>query len=313
MRIEPPPSEPSAAEHSPAATAAAEPPLEPPGVRCRSHGLRVMPNVGVSVNGTIIISGTWVLPRITAPALRSRRTTSESAVAGSSPIAHEPIGVVWPWTSVSSLIASGMPSSGRVSPLRRRASAWAASASAISSVTTRKALSTGSCVAIRSRNSSVSSRELTSPRSSMAACAASPANATSVMAVVEAIGMLHGVPTGETIERLTAIPGRGAGTDAERRAALWLERDLRERGHRAWADTYWVRPGWAWPVALAALLGAGGSVASVSWPLAGLIAAGLAAACLALEGAGLTSPLRLLTRRRATQNVVSLPEETPTA
>ena len=43
--------------------------------------------------------------------------------------------------------------------------------------------------------------------------------------------MLHGVPTGETIERLTAIPGRGAGTDAERRAALWLERDLRERGH----------------------------------------------------------------------------------
>ena len=123
MRIEPPPSEPSAAEHSPAATAAAEPPLEPPGVRCRSHGLRVMPNVGVSVNGTIIISGTWVLPRITAPALRSRRTTSESAVAGSSPIAQEPIGVVWPWTSVSSLIASGMPSSGRVSPLRRRASA----------------------------------------------------------------------------------------------------------------------------------------------------------------------------------------------
>ena len=121
--------------------------------------------------------------------------------------------------------------------------------------------------------------------------------------------MLHGVPTGETIERLTATGGRGGGTDAERRAALWLERDLRERGHRAWADTFWVRPGWAWPVALAALLGAAGSVASVSWPLAGLIAAGLAAACLALEGAGLTSPLRLLTRRRATQNVVSLPED----
>src|SRR5215216_539961 len=89
IRMEPPPSEPSAAEHSPAATAAAEPPLEPPGVRCRSHGLRVMPNVGDSVNGTIIISGTLVLPRITAPALRSRRTTSESARAGSS-TAHEP-------------------------------------------------------------------------------------------------------------------------------------------------------------------------------------------------------------------------------
>ena len=120
--------------------------------------------------------------------------------------------------------------------------------------------------------------------------------------------MLHGVPTGETIERLTAIGGRGAGTDAERRAALVLARDLAERGHRAWTDTFWVRPAWAWPVVLAAALAAGGSLAAVAWPLAGLIAAALAAVSLALEGAGLTSPPRLLTRRRATQNVVALPE-----
>ena len=120
--------------------------------------------------------------------------------------------------------------------------------------------------------------------------------------------MLQGVHVGETIERLAAIGGRGGGTDAERRAAVWLERHLRERGHQAWTDTVWVRPGWAWPVALAALLGAGGSLASVVWPLAGLVAAALAALSLALEGAGLTSPLRLLTRRRATQNVAVLPE-----
>ena len=120
--------------------------------------------------------------------------------------------------------------------------------------------------------------------------------------------MLQGVPARETIERLAAIPGRGAGTDAERRAALALERDLAERGHPAWVDTFWVRPGWAWPVALAAALAVGGSLASVAWPLAGVIAALLAAVSLALEGAGLTSPLRLLTSRRATQNVVSLPE-----
>ena len=69
-------------------------------------------------------------------------------------------------------------------------------------------------------------------------------------------------------------------------------------------------PGWAWPVALAAALGAGGSLAVVAWPLAGRIAAAVAAVSLALEGAGLTSPLRLLTRRRATQNVVALPEPT---
>jgi hypothetical protein len=128
------------------------------------------------------------------------------------------------------------------------------------------------------------------------------------MWVVEAIGMLHGVSPEERIERLTAIAGRGAGTDAERRAAVWLERDLDERGHAAWAETFWLRPGWAWPVVLAAALGAGGSLAAVAWPLAGLIAAVLAAVSLALEGAGLTSPLRLLTRRRATQNVVALPE-----
>ena len=42
-------------------------------VRCRSHGLRVTPNVGDSVNGVAISSGTWVLPMITAPAARSRR------------------------------------------------------------------------------------------------------------------------------------------------------------------------------------------------------------------------------------------------
>src|SRR5262245_42650820 len=43
MRTEPPPSVPCAAGASPAATAAAAPPLEPPGVRSRSHGLRQAP------------------------------------------------------------------------------------------------------------------------------------------------------------------------------------------------------------------------------------------------------------------------------
>ena len=43
MRIEPAPSEPSAAGTMPAATAAAEPPLEPPGVCSGFQGLRVIP------------------------------------------------------------------------------------------------------------------------------------------------------------------------------------------------------------------------------------------------------------------------------
>ena len=43
IRIEPPPSPPSPTGTMPVATATAVPPLEPPGVREVSQGLRVMP------------------------------------------------------------------------------------------------------------------------------------------------------------------------------------------------------------------------------------------------------------------------------
>ena len=80
MRIEPAPSEPSAAGTMPAATAAAEPPLEPPGVCSGFQGLRVIPYVLDSVNGHSRSSGALVRPTRTAPASRRRRTTSESAL-----------------------------------------------------------------------------------------------------------------------------------------------------------------------------------------------------------------------------------------
>ena len=51
MRMEPPPSVPSASVVMPAATAAPAPPEEPPGVYSRFHGLRVTPQ-----------SGLWVAP-----------------------------------------------------------------------------------------------------------------------------------------------------------------------------------------------------------------------------------------------------------
>ena len=49
MRTEPPMSVPSASGTQPAATAAPAPPEEPPGVRSGFHGLRVMPQSGLSV------------------------------------------------------------------------------------------------------------------------------------------------------------------------------------------------------------------------------------------------------------------------
>src|SRR4051812_16975782 len=51
IRIEPPPSLPCAIGTSPAATAQPAPPLDPPGVRVRSYGLRVGGHAGGSVLG----------------------------------------------------------------------------------------------------------------------------------------------------------------------------------------------------------------------------------------------------------------------
>lgn len=82
MRIEPPPSEPVAADTRPAATAPADPPLEPPVVWAGSHGLRVTPLARLAVQGQIINSGTLVIPFGIAPAAHRRLTGSLSSVCG---------------------------------------------------------------------------------------------------------------------------------------------------------------------------------------------------------------------------------------
>ena len=58
----------------PAATAAADPPLEPPGVMSGDHGLTVGPNSEGSVVQWLPHSGVFVLPKITRPASRYRST-----------------------------------------------------------------------------------------------------------------------------------------------------------------------------------------------------------------------------------------------
>src|ERR671914_2361392 len=74
-RIEPPVSVPIAHGASPAATAAAEPPLEPPGTRSRSQGLRTGPKPEFSFDDPIANSSWFVFPSTGAPASRRRRTT----------------------------------------------------------------------------------------------------------------------------------------------------------------------------------------------------------------------------------------------
>ena len=46
MRIDPPVSDPKENKHCPEASAAVDPPLEPPGILSRSQGLRTAPKCG---------------------------------------------------------------------------------------------------------------------------------------------------------------------------------------------------------------------------------------------------------------------------
>jgi hypothetical protein len=67
-RIEPPVSVPIDHGALPAATAAADPPDEPPGTRAGSHGLRVGPKPEFSVDEPIANSSWFVLASSGAPA-----------------------------------------------------------------------------------------------------------------------------------------------------------------------------------------------------------------------------------------------------
>ena len=78
IRSEPPPSEPCASGIVPAATAAAAPPDEPPGVCSGLHGLRQAPFSADSVTAVVPNSGVFDFPSTTKPASLIRRTTALS-------------------------------------------------------------------------------------------------------------------------------------------------------------------------------------------------------------------------------------------
>ena len=121
----------------------------------------------------------------------------------------------------------------------------------------------------------------------------------------------------ETIENLDGFTGRGAGTDAERRAAAWLRSQLDAgtdgAGSRRTArlEPFWCRPNWALAHAWHAALAVVGSLVSRASPQIG--AALLLAALLSVVVDALTglSAGRLLSRERASQNVVSEAELEP--
>ncbi|HUE25637.1 MAG TPA: M28 family peptidase [Solirubrobacteraceae bacterium] len=117
----------------------------------------------------------------------------------------------------------------------------------------------------------------------------------------------------ETVSGLAAFPGRGAGTDAERRSARWLASELSANGGEVVVEPFWTRPNWAlanaWHVALAIA----GSLVSVPSPIAGCATLGLALVFVLADALTGVSPGRRLTRERASQNVIAVAPSAPGA
>src|SRR6478735_10504622 len=157
---------PSAALTRPAATAAAEPLLEPPGVRARSQGLRV-PQGLVAANSVVT-----VFPRITAPASCNAATAAASRSERQPSNKGEPICVAMSAVSIMSLTPIGMPSiadSGL--PFSQRAVDVSAAARASSILIWTNAPIFGSQVASASRQRSRYARGVSSPEANCAVAA----------------------------------------------------------------------------------------------------------------------------------------------
>src|SRR5215813_8734703 len=93
----------------PAATAAAEPPEEPPGTRDVSQGFLTGPNAEFSFEEPIANSSQFVLPIMTAPA-SSNRSIAVALYGGLyGPRMRDPQEVCIPRTQMLSLIAIGIP------------------------------------------------------------------------------------------------------------------------------------------------------------------------------------------------------------
>src|SRR5262245_26770188 len=157
---------PNPADTSPAATAAADPLLEPPGVRDGSHGLRVRPG------STAANSVVTVLPTITAPASRRAETPAESRTDRHPLKSGEPCSVGMSAVSMMSLMPIGIPSIGESGlPARHRAVEASAAVRAAGILVLTNAWMVPSHSFMRARHRSRKSRGVSVPERN-ASCAA---------------------------------------------------------------------------------------------------------------------------------------------
>jgi hypothetical protein len=107
------------------------------------------------------------------------------------------------------------------------------------------------------------------------------------------------------VTELVGVGPRAACSDAERRAARLLARELKANGRTSRIETAWVRPQWPAIWLLHAILGIAGSVLSVDAPAVAVGILAFAGVSAAVELSGRGKVIGLLMPRRATQNVVS--------
>ena len=154
----------------PVTTATADPPLEPPGERRMSCGLRIGPNAESSLVVPNANSCRLHLPSSTAPAFRSRCTIGASCADGAVDRTRDAAVVGVPRRSMRSLTEIGTPCSGpRYRPAAISSSTVRAALRAASDVTVMNALSSGSRSEIRARQASTTSVAVTERDSSLGA------------------------------------------------------------------------------------------------------------------------------------------------
>jgi hypothetical protein len=109
----------------------------------------------------------------------------------------------------------------------------------------------------------------------------------------------------EVIRELCSFEGRLAGTDAERRAANWLAKRLRDGGRRVEVEPTYVHPKYGLVHAAHCALGFAGSLAAIAQPAVGFAVCLAAAVSMYLDLNARFYLLRRLFFRRASQNIVS--------
>ena len=163
-RIEPPVSEPSASGTNPAATAAADPPEEPPGTRLGSQGLRVGPKarvLGRGAHGELVEVGLADHDRPGRP-----QALDHGGVVGGAPALEDPRRAGRRDAPGAQVVLQGDRHAGQrpgVTAGGDLASTASAAARASSPSTVTKAPTTSSPAAMASRASSTTARALRSP------------------------------------------------------------------------------------------------------------------------------------------------------